>query len=96
MQEKSDDKQIVLLEEDLCVLETELHENYYRLGKTVYEHAERRIEEINGLVNRLVEAKIKLTKLRQERICAYCLHPNAAGSRFCGGCGKPLEQEEET
>ena len=91
---KAESKQVFLLEDDLTVLEKELGDKYYQLGKYIYELSERRMDEIDRLVNRLVETKVKLSQLKRQCICAYCLGSNPKENKYCGICGKELEQED--
>ena len=89
------EKQAVLLEEDLALLEAELSDRYYQLGKCVYEAADRRIEEIGRLVDRLVETRVKLSGVKEQTVCLSCLAPNPRDNAYCGKCGTRLEPPDD-
>lgn len=95
-QSKTDVKQAVHLEEDIAELEKELAEKYYTLGKGIYEIAESRVGEINELVDRLVDTKVRLAEVKRQQICPHCLAQNPADHLYCGKCGRKMEQEEST
>jgi len=84
-------KQAVLLEEDITKLEEELTDKYYQLGKSIYELSDRKVAEINQLVDRLVETKIRLSNTKNSGICVYCMAENPKLNTYCGKCGKKLE-----
>lgn len=86
-------KQALLLEEEQARLEQELDQKYYQLGREIYEAADRGVSEINALVDRLVETKLKLCKIREHRVCPYCLSQSPMEDQYCGKCGRRLDEE---
>lgn len=80
----------LVTEDDIAAIEDELSRSYYALGRSVYETAERKIDEINHLTDKLVETKIKLSQLKGRRVCAECKAQNPEDSIYCGKCGNKL------
>lgn len=87
-------RQALLLEQELEELERQLTERYYQFGRDIYEAAERGVSEINRLVDRLVEAKVKHAALCREAQCPACLALNDGESIFCRQCGEKLPRQE--
>lgn len=88
-------KQAELLEEDIVKLEQEISDKYYQLGKSVYEIADREVDEINHLVDRMIEIKQQLSDVKNQSICVHYMAKNPKSNRYCGGCGRKLQENGE-
>lgn len=93
-QEESRARQSLLLQQEMGQLEEELTQRYYELGRDVYEATERGVAEINRLVDRLVEAKVKYAALCEAVTCPACLTLNSCESVYCCKCGARLPAPE--
>lgn len=76
-------------------MEQELLEKYCDVGKFVLEKIEKENREIDQLVDRVIEVKKKLVKVKGEIRCPYCYQYNEPESIYCSRCGKKLEEERE-
>lgn len=88
-------RSLILLEEDIDKMEEELSARYYQLGKCIYEIADCKGKEINSLVDRLVEAKLKLVSIKEQQICLICMAQNPKENAYCGKCGKILRRDSD-
>lgn len=88
-------KDILSLEEDITKLGEVLSAKYYQLGKRVYEITEHESKEINSLVDRLVEAKIKLSNMKNQCVCLNCMAQNPKENAYCGKCGEILGRDND-
>lgn len=87
-------RQPLLLREEINRLEEELEDKYYQFGRDVYEATERGIAEINHLVDKLVDAKVRYSALTGGTACDKCLTLNPPENDFCSKCGTPLPVAE--
>ena len=83
------------LEKSLGELEIELHDRYCQMGKSLMDIADSAGREIDKILGRIIDAKKKLTDIRQEISCEQCFTWNEAGNRYCKSCGAKLESPEE-
>lgn len=81
------------LEEEYKNTEARLLEAYLQFGRSVYELAERQVEDINGLTDQLIELRYRLSVLKDDKTCVHCMARNPAESQYCARCGKKLEAE---
>ncbi len=91
---KEAQKQAVLLESKIIKLEREIDEKYYQLGRSIYELADRKFDEIDRIVDNLVDAKVHLSQLQGHHMCVHCLAQNPIENHYCGKCGKKIERDE--
>ena len=77
----------------------ELNEIYLELGKAYYEKFKdapaeedaEKFEKIIAAEEKIADLEAQIRAIKGITICPSCGEENAAGKKFCGGCGSPLE-----
>lgn len=82
--------EIARLENEIQKTQAQIARIYFEFGKLMYDVAERHVQEINRLTDRLISLKKTLAQAKGETICTNCSMHNEAGNRFCSRCGSPL------
>ena len=77
-----------------------LLEKYIQLGKSIYEVADRSVDDINRLTDRLIDIKRNISMENGQTECTECLAMNPRENVYCGRCGSKLhragEEDEES
>lgn len=71
-----------------------LDEEYYLLGKTIFESTDKANNKISALIDKLIEYRIKLHDMKQVISCSECGEENDSNSKFCQNCGHKIGNEE--
>jgi len=77
----------------------ELNEIYLELGKAYYEQYknspsdedQEKFEKIAAAEEKIADLDAQIRAIKGITVCPACGEENAAGKKFCGGCGAPLE-----
>jgi len=88
-----DDAERVELE--LSRMEAALYDSYCEIGKVLLETAETEGRRINKLVDEIIETKMRLAAIRNEKDCPKCGACNENYSHFCKRCGQRLDADGE-
>lgn len=67
-----------------------LDEEYYNLGKKIYEITDNEIDKINKLVDILIEFRVDLHSFSKMIICGKCTTENIFTNNYCPNCGTKL------
>lgn len=80
------------MEQEVSKMEYDLYEFYCDVGKGILEKAEQENRKINGMVDDIIEARLKLAKAKREKCCPACVQLNDHNSVYCKRCGAQLPE----
>lgn len=84
-----------LLKEDIARIRSELDEEYYQLGKTIFEATDKANMKITTLLNRLIQYRMEIHGSRHLVVCDKCGKDNEMSSNFCSHCGQMISDVKQ-
>lgn len=83
------------LKEDIARTRAALDEEYYQLGKNIFESTDKTNIKINTLLDSLIRYRIELHGRKRLMVCGRCGMENELGHSFCSHCGQKISGENE-
>lgn len=84
------------LKKKIAKTRAELDEEYYQLGKNVFESTDKANIKISTLIDQLIDYRIKLHDIKYVMNCSICGAENSHDNHYCQNCGKEINEKSKS